>query len=82
MFGYIDKLNSKEIYLSREEKYRLNVERNFISKKFIKKGTKLNQNHFLFIRSPNKKAIKNLSEIKNKILKKTYIKIVLNKRSH
>ena len=36
--GYIDKLNSKEIYLSREEeKYRLNVERNFISKNLLKK---------------------------------------------
>ena len=82
-FGYIDKGDSKEIYLSKEEKkYRLNVERNFISKRFIKKGSKLNQNHFLFIRSPNKKAIKNLSAIKNKILKKDLYKNSVLTKNH
>ncbi len=82
-FGYIDKINSKEIYLSKEEKkYRQNVERNFISKNFVKKGSKLNQNHFLFIRSPNKMAVKNLSEIKNKILKKDLHKNTVLTKNH
>jgi len=75
--GFFDQKNSKEIFMSNEEKkYRSNVQRNFIAKKFLKKNSVLKEKYFLFLRSPNKYGIKNLNEMKNKTLKRC-----LNKNS-
>ena len=82
-YGLIDNSKNKEIFISNEEKkYRSNVERNFISKNFLKKGIKLKHEYFIFIRSPNKKAIKNLSEVHNKKLKKDLNKNSVLTREH
>lgn len=71
VLGFFDQKNSKEIYMSNEEKkYRSNVQRNFVAKIFLKKNSILKKKYFLFLRSSSKHGIKNLYEMENKILKR------------